>query len=340
MSETPEPDETPRPSKIVRAKAAVSWVMGIERRFLLRDPAASVSARFFRFLQVTVLAFRRFREDHASDRAASLAFATILSMLPLLFMALAILGWMSVDAAETETVKRWILEKMVPATAGEVETKLNAVLQDLQKASKGLGIVGFVLMILTGGKLLSTLVRTFHAIWGGDPEASGLRRAAGFWGTILLAPVLVLVSIGLTGFLETLEGADIDFVGDVARNLGLLVPLLVTWAALFTVYFFGPGRRVTAASAALGGAVSALAWETLKTGFAAYVRHAFVAKTVLSGMGVIPLFLLWLVLSWTVFVFGAEIAYVAHDYEKALVRSGILRDRPEETDPADESAAA
>ena len=74
----------------------------------------------------------------------------------------------------------------------------------------------------------------------------------------------------------------------------------------------------------VGAAVSALLWESLKIGFALYVRRAFMVKTVLSGMGVVPVFLLWIYLSWMAFLLGAELAFVVHDYDGALRRGGLV----------------
>jgi membrane protein len=296
--------------------AAVS----LEKRFLLLRRGEDHTRAPLRLAQDLVLAARCYRVDNAGDRAAALAFTSVLSMLPLLLMGLAILGFAGSSPAILAKVQQWLFSNFVPDTARDLQSTLEVSLESLSETASGLGLLGIVLLGMTAWKLVSTLERTFTQLRGGQ-AVTLFRRLAGLWGTFLVVPLLIGISILVTGFFESLV---ITLSSDsVAESAGLFLAMVPGWCALFLAYTWCPGTPIPARAAARGALTAALLWELLKFGFALYIRRAFLTKTVLAGLGVLPIFLLWLYLSWVVFVFGAEMALVSEDYERNLRRSGI-----------------
>jgi len=315
------PTGIPIPSRIRRVLA---FAASAEERFLLAAPPAGVRGRVFHSLQVVVLTGRRYREDHAGDRAGALAFATLLSLLPLLLLALAAFGAVGMGPESLQHVRRWLLDNFVPDTALSFQQTVESTLDAVEKSRRGFGTVGSAMLVLTGWKLLATLQRTFEQIWGVRDFASRMRRMVTFWGSVLLAPFLVLGSLFLSGVVESLNSRGLLPGGALAATATYLLPAVPGWIGVLVVYRYCAGRRTTWRAAVVGAAVSSLSWELLKIGFALYVRRAFVMKTVLAGMGVVPVFLLWVYLSWVAFLLGAELAFVVHDYNGALRRGGLV----------------
>jgi len=273
---------------------------------------------------VAVLALRRYREDHAGDRAAALAFASLLSLLPLLLLALAILGASGLPPGVLEDVRHWLIENLLPRSAESLDATLDSALGALRAASRGLGATGFLLLVLTAWKLLATLDRTFQQVWQTVGARSRFGRIAALWAAVLCGPFLVAASVFLTGRFEAVAATGGEGVRGIGVGIAAFAPLLTGATGVFLAYAVFPGRRCRVSAAVAGALATAVLWEGLKAGFAAYVHHAFLAKTVLAGLGVVPLFLIWFYLSWAVFVLGAEVAYVADDYERALARSGVV----------------
>ncbi len=300
-------------------------MFGAEDRFLVHPPPAGPPGRAFRAAQLAVLAARRYREDHAGDRAAALAFATLLSMLPLSLLALSGLGGTGVGPERLEAVRRWVLQNFVPETARGVQDLVEQTLASLQGASRGLGILGAVVLVLTGWKLLATLQRSFEQIWGVRGSRARFHRVLGFWGAVLVAPFLVAASIVLSGTVGTAAAGGGAPAGAVAAALGWLLPVVLGWSGVLVLYRICAGTRIAWKDAALGATAAAILWEALKAGFALYLKWTLLTRTLLTGMGVVPLFLVWLYLSWVVFLLGAELAFVAHDYDAALRRCGLRR---------------
>ena len=325
LSRVSGPPPTPSPGVPVpsRLRRILDVALSAEERVLLHPPPPGAPGRLLRAAQVVLLAGRRYREDHAGDRAAALAFATLLSMLPLLLLGLAVFGASGVDASRLEAVQRWLLDNFVPDTARGVQETLESTLGALRAASGGLGIAGVAFLVVTGWKLLATLQRTFEQIWGVRDFASRLRRVLAFWGVVVLSPFLVAASVLIFGFLEALAASGL-LPGSVPEQAAAwLLPMVPGWAGVLLVYRLFAGRRTSWRAAILGATVAAVLAEGLKLGFALYVKRAFVTRTVLSGMGVVPVFLIWLYLSWVAFLLGAELAFVLHDYDGALRRGGL-----------------
>lgn len=315
----PAPSRNPLRALLARAD-------GLETRFLLRSPPPGVLGRLLRAVQSVVLASRRYREDHAGDRAAALAFATLLSMLPLLLLALSVFGAAGVQQARLDAVREWLLENFLPETARGLQGSFEGTLADLRTASRGLGIAGGVLLLAAGWKLYATLQRTFEQIWGVRDFRSRLRRLIGFWGTLLLAPFLVTASVVLSGRIEAAAARGEFPPGNVSQVVSLLLPAVPGWIGVLLVYRFCAGRASSWRSAVLGATAATACWEWLKIGFAFYVKRAFVTRTLVAGMGVLPVFLVWLYLSWVAFLLGAELAFVANGYDDALRRTGLRRE--------------
>jgi membrane protein len=288
----------------------------LEARFLHRPRLPGASGSLLRAAQVAALAARRYLAD-AGDRAAALAFATLLSMLPLLLIMLAALGAVGFSPATLERVRAWLLAAFLPDVASSLQASLEESVATLADASRALGLGGVLLLLLAGSTLLRSLDRLFRRIWGTSGLGPRLGHMAGSWATVLLGPILVASSLYLPALLEPVPGAT--------ALTSRLVGLATGFGAVLLAYLFLPGRRTSVAAAALGTTAAILLWECLRRGFAAYVRHAFVASTVLAGLGILPVFLLWLYFSWAAFILGAELGYVAQAYDEALARSGIAR---------------
>ena len=320
-SDAPPPPETPVPVPS-RVRAIMADLIGFEGRLLARRPPRGPGGRLFHAFQSVVLAGRRYREDHAGDRAAALAFATLLSMIPLLLLAFAVFGSLGVDPERMHDARAWLFQNLVPETAQGVQDLMERSIEALREASAGLGIAGSILLVAAGWKLLATLQRTFGQIAGAVDLRAQLRRMVSFWTAVVLSPLLALASLVLSGALEALSSQG-RIAGALQSTASMLLPMLTGWAAVIVLYRYGGGPRTKWRAAVLGATAAALLWEVLKLGFALYLKQTLVTMTVLSGLGVVPVFLLWLYLSWVVVLFGAELACVANDYDSAARRSGI-----------------
>lgn len=175
---------------------------------------------------------------------------------------------------------------------------------------KRIGPVGITLMIWTALTLLITMERSLNRIFGAVRARPFAMRVVVYWTAMTLGPILLIT-------VEHFANRAIEAVADIPRInilVGVLAwmgPVLMWLVLVAAVYKLMPNTQVRY-SAAIGGAMVALpVWLAARFAFAWYVRNVASQGNVYGLMGLVPLFLLWLYLSWLIFLFGAELAHTA-----------------------------
>jgi membrane protein len=142
-----------------------------------------------------------------------------------------------------------------------------------------------------------------------------LRRLAGYASVLLVWPIFIGISLTLTSYLVGISLDATKSLPSVKHFLIVLLPLLLTTVAFAWLYFKIPNRAVRFSHALIGGLVAAILFELMKRGFAAYVTNFPAYKLIYGAFASLPVFLLWLYLSWIVILLGAEIAASLHYLE-------------------------
>ncbi len=264
----------------------------------------SVAARFFqrsgRFMR---LLGTRFVEDQGLVNAASLAYATLLALVPLMTVFLAIFAAFPISERVAEEVQSFVFENFVP-TSGEV---LQEYLQEFSRKASQLTGTGFGFLIVVALLLMSNIERAFNTIWRVRRKRRPLSRFTMYWAILTLGPLLIGISVAATSYL-----VSIPFFTDAATTLGFgqrllaLAPMLASAIAFTLLYAVVPNRRVPFRHALAGGVLAALFFELAKQGFAFYLTNFPTYEAIYGVLAVIPIFLVWIYLSWLVTLLGAE----------------------------------
>ena len=265
--------------------------------------------------RVLYLAVQEFRSDFCLERAASLTFATIISLFPLSVLFVTVAG----SLAGGEDITSFVREKLVGYLGSEFKEPLEGVLRDSAEGrftSWPTGLVNMIaglVLLLSALGVLVTAERVFHRIWKVPSRRSYFQKLTTFWVLLTTSPLMILVSISMGNYLTPTDGSIRDFLSQpfVAELIyGWLVPIGVGFLAFTLVYLFLPSTRVRIHSAAAGAIVAAVLWEASKRGFTSYVSFTGRETHFLRDIAAIPLFLLWLYLSWAITLWGGEISYV------------------------------
>lgn len=186
------------------------------------------------------------------------------------------------------------------------------------------GPIGGALLIWTALGLLSTIEGSLNRIFGAPQSRSMIRRVVRYWSVATLGPVALTLTIYVAH--RAIEiCAPIPVVGWAVAGLGRLIPVIVGVVMVAFVYMIFPNAAVRARSAAGGAVAAVMIWIAAKWAFGLYIER-FVANGNLYGvLGVIPLFLLWLNLTWLVFLFGAELAHTSANLRR--MQSAELAER-------------
>ena len=245
---------------------------------------------------------RRFSEERSLQSAGSLTFTTLLSLAPLLAVALAVATAFPGFEQGIATLQAFILQHALPDTPG-----LKAFLEQFSAFSQNAGrltAIGLGFFALTAVMLMMTIDNTLNRIFRVQRGRTLLQNVLMYWAVLTLGPILIGGSLSITSYALGASLGVLDRDGALSPLLGAL-PFVLTCAALILLYSIVPARRVEWKHAVIGGILAGIAFELAKRGFALYLSHVPTFDLVYGAFATIPVFLLWLYLSWVVVLCGA-----------------------------------
>ncbi len=253
-----------------------------------------------------VLSFAARRADQArlTQVAGSLTFSTVLSLVPLLAVALALFTVFPQFGDLRDALEKNLLRGLLPDPFAS--TILRYLNEFAAKASR-VGAVGLVVFAVTALTMVMTVDHALNDIWLVRARRGLLQRVLVYWTLISAGPVLVAASLTLTSMVASASIGVIHPLPPAIRSAMSAAPLLFSGLAFTALYLIVPNRRVDWRDALTGGAVAGVMAEVLSRSFASYISHGS-ALTVYGAFAVVPVFLLWIYLSWFTVLFGAAIA--------------------------------
>jgi membrane protein len=155
---------------------------------------------------------------------------------------------------------------------------------------------------------MQTIEHAFNLIWRVSTRRRLLQRVLTYWAVLTLGPILLGASLSLTSYLVSYSLGYVAFIPELGVVVLKIVPLLITSLAFALLYFAVPNRHVPFRHALIGGVTAGLGLGLMSKGFAAYILHFSGYTLVYGAFASLPVFLLWIYLSWLVVVSGAVVA--------------------------------
>lgn len=252
---------------------------------------------YARMFSLTLLTIRRAREERLPQMAGSLAFATVLSIVPLLAVSFALFTRFPIFRRFEQAIEEHLLRGLLPA---EISRTVLKHLGQFAANANGLTLVGSLFLLLASLALLLTAENTFNQIWQVKKGRPILKRLGLYLLMLAVGPPALGASLWATSYLVS---ASIGLIGTVppsaefVLNLG---PVLLGLLAFACVFYFVPNTNVRRRDAFVGGLLASMAFELGKRGFAAYLLKVPTYKAVYGAFAVVPVFLLWVYFSWLV----------------------------------------
>lgn len=265
---------------------------------------------------------RRFVEENFDQISASLAFTTLLSLVPLVAVILSVVAAVPVFPRLVEQLDLYLARSLLPErSAGMI---VQYLLQFSEKAGK-VTLVGSVVLITTVVLLLSTIERAFNHVWRVTSRRLWRRRLSLYAALIALWPLLVGGIVVASSYAVTTSLGLIDeppwLRRLLLRGLGLLI------AALFLggLYYALPNTRVAVRDAAGAGLFAALGFLLMQKAFELYLSSFPSYAAVYGAFATLPVFLLWLYLSWAVVLLGGLVAATLPEFRRPAGKAGGAR---------------
>lgn len=256
-----------------------------------------------RFLLFLGYLGKQFLNNQGILNAAALTYTTLFAVVPLMTVSYAMLAAIPSFQGVGQELQGWVFDNFVPATGAVVQDYLT----DFSSQARQLTAVGVALLAVTSIMMMKNIEGAFNRIWRVSEPRKGLSSFLLYWAILSLGPILIGLGLVLTSYIASLPliSTATDVVGR-GRLLSLL-PTLLSATAFTLMYVAVPNCRVPIRSAILGGVVVALLFETAKRGFTAFVTQFPSYELIYGAFAAVPLFLLWIFISWVIILMGAEL---------------------------------
>jgi membrane protein len=247
---------------------------------------------------------RRLNEERLQQVAGSLTFTTTLALVPLLTIVLAIFTTFPIFNAFRASLEGYFVQTVMPK--GIANTIIGNLTQFASKATR-LSAVGAVALLFTSSAMMAMVERAFNQIWRVKRTRPLAQRVMMYWALLTLGPLLFGLSLTVTSQLFMATNDLVSTVPFFGALFYTAVSLALTTGAYTLLYMAVPNRFVDWRDAVWGGLVAAVAFEVAKRMFGIFIRQ-FPNYTIIYGaLAALPLFLLWIYLSWMITLVGALI---------------------------------
>lgn len=246
---------------------------------------------------------RRFSRDSCAMVASSLAYTSLLAMVPMMAIGLAMFAAFPAFSGMRDTLLRAMIENAAPSLAVMVEEHLQSFMRNAGETT-GVGILGLAITALL---LINTIQTAFDRIWGGG-RGFKIQRFPVYWALITLGPLLFGVAFSISSYAFALaQSAGLANMSVAVRLYAALAPFLLEAVGFLLFYRLIPTRPVRWMDAATGAVVAAGLFEVLKRAFGIYLGFLGTYQTLYGALATLPIFLIWMYAGWLVVLIGAEI---------------------------------
>lgn len=269
-------------------------------------PLSIHTAREFLHLLV-----ERFRDVRCQQVAASLTVTTLLALVPLITVSLVLFSNFPVFDAVGSALRGFLLENLLPQKAGEVIAKYT--LQFTQKAGQ-LTFLGIAILVVTVAITLLTIDRAFNSIFHVARPPRTLRRLLVYWSVVTLGPLLLGGSIAAATYVASASLGLVNEPAWVRSALFRALPFVFVTVLLTFLYSAVPNRNIRLRDALVGGVAAAVLFSLVQKVFGFYVSKFPTYTLIYGAFATLPIFVIWLFLSWNVVLIGALITAVLPEF--------------------------
>ena len=258
-------------------------------------------------LKKIVLAVRFFTAKRVMQKAAALTYSTLLAIVPIMAVVFAIAR----GFGYSKYIEVWFRSafQSQPQAADVIIGFVNSYLVHT-KSGVFLGI-GLLFMLYTVLMLVSNIEDTFNEIWQVKTPRSIYRTFTDYLAAFFVFPILIVVTSGLSIFVTTVAESMPDFLllGPTVRFLIDLSPYVLMAAMFVALYVFMPNTHVKFRSALVPGILAGIAMQGLQIVYIHSQIFLSSYNAIYGSFAALPLFMLWVQISWTICLFGAELCY-------------------------------
>ena len=275
------------------------------------DEVSKKRGMFYNAIKIVTLSIKEFTERRVVNKASALTYNTLLAIIPILAILFAIArGFGFANLLEDQ------FRSGLSSQAQAAETILTFIDSYLSHAKSGIFIgVGLILLFYTVLLLTYNMERTFNSIWQVKKPRTLYRKITDYFSMLLLLPLLILLSSGISIFISTFVKNIQEFalLAPIVKFLVRLTPFVLTWGMFTALYIFMPNTKVKFKYAIFPGILAGSAFQAFQYLYIGTQIWVSRYNAIYGSFAAIPMFLLWTQISWSICLYGAQLCYVAQN---------------------------
>ena len=276
---------------------------------ITEDEVTKTTFSLYNIIKTIYLCINRFTKDRLVNKASALTYSTLLAIVPILAIVFAIARGFGFDnLMESQIVKGF------GGPSETTEVIFQFVNSYLSQTKSGIFIgIGLIMLLWTVLNLIMEI--TFNRIWQVKKARSMYRKITDYFSMLLLIPLLLVVSGGLSIFMSTMlkNVADFTLLAPIGKFLIRLIPFVLTWFMFTGLYVFMPNTKVKLKHALISGVLAGTAHQAFQFLYISSQLWVSRYNAIYGSFAALPMFLLWLQISWTICLFGAELTYAGQN---------------------------
>ena len=278
---------------------------------ITEDEVTKTKFSVYNIIKTIYLCINRFTKDRIVNKASALTYSTLLAIVPILAIVFAIARGFGVS-----TIMEHQFRNGFGGATETSDTILEFVNSYLSQTKGGVFIgVGLIMLLWTVINLVSNIEITLNRIWGVKKSRNMYRKITDYFSMFLLMPILIVVSGGLSIFMSTMLKQIEDFVllAPIMKFLIRLIPFVLTWFMFTGLYIFMPNTKVKFKHALISGILAGSAYQAFQFLYISSQLWVSRYNAIYGSFAALPMFLLWLQISWTICLFGAELTFAGQN---------------------------
>ena len=261
----------------------------------------------YEVLKILYLCIKRYQSNRTSSRASALTYSSLIAAVPIAAILFAMARGFGLSGLVENSMK-----SSIALPADTVDTLIQFANAYLQQTKNGLFIgVGLLALLWSVTLLTNNIELAFNYIWNVRRTRSLYRKVTDYFSMFLFLPLLIVVSSGLSIFMSQVLGnmEQFQLLAPIGRFFLRLIPYVLTWLMFTALYIFMPNTHVKFRPAFISGILIGTAYQIFQFFYIGLQLYVSRYNAIYGSFAALPLFMIWLQLSWSIILFGVELTY-------------------------------
>lgn len=257
------------------------------------------------YLDILRFVWSRLGQEKIIQVASSLTFSTVLAIVPLLAVVLSLFTAFPLFKEYSDALQDFMINSLMPPA---ISDNIMKYLNEFASQASRLTAIGGGFLVLTVMVLIMSVESALNDIWHVSRQRPISQRLLVYWALISVGPVLTGASLWTTAFLARESLGLVDNVPALLELAMQFIPFILSGLGFAAIYAIVPNCKVKGRDALTGGFITAIILEGMKFGFAYYISQFSTYTVIYGAFAVLPVFLIWVYLSWLGILLGAMCA--------------------------------